>query len=135
MDELDRRLTLHALRFVLPIRVALWLLPYRSVLRWTEAKARVPRAANAASYSSSVIARAVRRASHAVPDATCLTQALAARVLLARYGHSAVVRIGVRRDTLGAFKAHAWTEVGGVPVIGGEEIDSYTPLPDVRGLI
>ena len=72
---------------------------------------------------------AVRPASHYVPGATCLTQALAAQLLLERYGYPAHVCIGVAKsgENQGAFQAHAWLESDGEVVVGESEID-FVPL-------
>ena len=74
---------------------------------------------------------AVRVASHYVPDATCLTQALATQVLLNRHGCQTNLRIGVARNETGQFQAHAWVEKDGMVVIGGpaSHLQRYTPLP------
>jgi hypothetical protein len=48
----------------------------------------------------------------------CLVQALAARLWLERSGTEGVLRLGARRVD-GGILAHAWLEVGGVPVSGG----------------
>lgn len=65
---------------------------------------------------------------------TCLTQALAAHVLLARQGHQSNLRIGVTRDREGKFVAHAWLEQDGVALIGGTWSAKYTPMPALNGL-
>lgn len=79
------------------------------------------------------IAWAVTVASHYVPAATCLTQALAARVLLAGRGHSARLCIGVARSESGRLQAHAWVECAGRVVIGGAEAPvRFTPLPPLE---
>ena len=64
-----------------------------------------------------------------VPRATCLTQALAAQVLLARLGERSVLRIGVARDERLGVRGHAWLEHRGRVVIGGASLDGYVPLP------
>jgi hypothetical protein len=74
---------------------------------------------------------AVRRASRFVPGATCLTQAIAARTLLARRGHSSTLHLGVAKED-GELKAHAWLEAGGRVVIGEFEDLHYTPLVQRR---
>ena len=77
---------------------------------------------------------AVTVASQYVPAATCLTQALAAQVLLSRLGHPASLRIGVSRDEAGEFQAHAWVECQGRVVIGGvQALSRFTPLPPLDG--
>ena len=65
---------------------------------------------------------------------TCLTQALAAQVLLARRGHQSNLGIGVTRTSSGKFVAHAWLETDGVILIGGAGQTNYTPMPVLNGL-
>jgi hypothetical protein len=75
------------------------------------------------------IAWAVSVTRRYVPAATCLTQALVTKFLLDRYGHHAIMRIGVRRSDSGLFQAHAWVESNGKVVIGGSEsLKHYIPL-------
>src|SRR5438309_451978 len=65
---------------------------------------------------------AVVVASRYVPMSTCLTQALAAQVLLARRGYSAHLHIGVAKEGAEAkLKAHAWVESDGKVLIGSSE--------------
>lgn len=56
----------------------------------------------------------------------CLPQALAGTAMLRRHGHVAELVIGVRNAPV--FEAHAWVEVAGVPVIGGEESARFVEL-------
>ena len=76
---------------------------------------------------------AVRCASVYVPHPTCLTQALAAQVLLERFGYPTRLLIGVAPDDKGRtpFQAHAWLESKGVVVIGGSTVD-YVPLATLQ---
>lgn len=62
-----------------------------------------------------------------VPRATCLTQALAAKILLSLNGHESVLKIGVGRGEDGDFKAHAWLSSEGKTILGGG-ICQFTPL-------
>lgn len=64
------------------------------------------------------VAWAVHHASRLVPRATCLTQALAAQIMLARRGFSSTVHIGVKRDDTTAFEAHAWLTFRDVVILG-----------------
>jgi hypothetical protein len=78
---------------------------------------------------------AVETASRHFPAiSTCLTQALAIHVLLARQGCKSILRIGVKRDTDGKFIAHAWLEKDGIILIGGAGHRSYAPMPGLNGL-
>jgi hypothetical protein len=133
-----RRLVVRGLLLTAGVRSALWTLPPRAVLRFV--RRTVERDLNRwhdgqPRFSPERIAWAIRLPARRVPRASCLTQALAAQMLLARYGHRSRLRIGVGRDTAGQFAAHAWVEVNGQLVIGGEIAHNYVPLPDIEGLI
>ncbi len=65
------------------------------------------------------IFRGVRLVSRFVPGATCLTQALAAQVLLARHSMDSDIVLGVRHDARGRLRAHAWLYYGGRIALGG----------------
>lgn len=76
---------------------------------------------------------AVRHTSRLVPKATCLTQSLVVRLLLARSGHDSRIRIGVSNSNDGKFEAHAWVLYDGLIVIGGtdESVARYMPMVDL----
>lgn len=63
------------------------------------------------------VAWAVHHAARVVPGASCLTQALAAQIMLSRRRVPSVLHLGVdtRRD---GFGAHAWLEAGGRVILG-----------------
>jgi hypothetical protein len=64
-----------------------------------------------------------------VSGTTCLSLALAGRMMLNRYGYPAHIHIGVAKDHTGAFGAHAWLESEGTIVMGGQESASlFAPL-------
>lgn len=108
------------------VRLGLWVLPYRAVHK---SVARLTRRAGTARARHSVehIVWAVRVASRFIPRATCLTQSLAAQVLLTRHGYPAELCLGVARED-GQFDAHAWVESNGRVVIGDVDLRRYTPI-------
>jgi len=63
------------------------------------------------------VLRSVRRCSRYVPFASCLTQALAAKTILKRYGQPSKVRIGVA-PTDSTIEGHAWVEIDDRIVLG-----------------
>jgi hypothetical protein len=75
------------------------------------------------------IVRFVDRTAKWVPEASCLTQALAAQLLLARCGITTLIHIGVNKDDTG-MAAHAWLKLGERILLGGtrESVAAYTPL-------
>jgi len=120
----DRFLLLRALVLVAAIRAGLCLLPFR-VLQRLAGKACT---GAAATRPAGRYVWAVRAASRCVPGASCLTQALAAQVLLAQSGYDSRIEIGVTKDEQRRFRAHAWVVCGDEIVIGGAEADRYVPL-------
>jgi len=86
-----------------------------------------------ARLSAARIAWAVERMGRVVPDArSCLVQALAAQVLLARRGCHSSVRIGVAHPSGESLHAHAWVESEGRGVLGTPHAGQYTPLPGLE---
>ena len=121
----------HAFSLVLAVRVGLWLLPVRTIGRLLSRLTGNQRGLGDPLVPDRV-ARAVQRVSRVVPGATCLTQALAAQVLLERRGLPTRLRIGIR-DRSQAMQAHAWLESGGMTVIGGAPSGEWTPLLTIEG--
>ena len=125
----DQRLLATAAVLLPAIKIGLALLPYRRL------RALVGRLAPGApgrergpSVSPERIAWAVMRVSHAMSGTTCLTRALAAKVLLERSGYPAQVRVGFGRSEDARLVAHAWVESDGPIVLGGSDLTRYTPL-------
>jgi hypothetical protein len=114
-------------------RSAIWLARCRVAL-WTRSFTQVRRAADAwgqSRHETGVapgrLAWAIETAARAVPGATCLTQALAAEVLLRRAGEHPEMRFGVALGS-GDFEAHAWLELDGRVVVGRAGVERFTPL-------
>jgi hypothetical protein len=66
------------------------------------------------------IARSIRAASHYIPKATCLPQALTAQHLLLWNSYPADFQIGVAKDANGKLEAHAWVTSQDKIIAGGE---------------
>lgn len=74
------------------------------------------------------VAFAIPRAAARVPwRATCLVQALAAKHWLSRLGIASQLKLGARRGDNRSLDAHAWLEIDGRIVVGGESAD-YLPF-------
>jgi hypothetical protein len=110
------RLLASALVTVAKVRMALWVLPSRRLARFITVSRNVP----SPPPSPERLEWTVRVASRFVPDATCLTQALALQRMLARHGYRSVVQIGVC-NVAGQFLAHAWVEHQGQTLLGTSE--------------
>jgi hypothetical protein len=129
----DRWLVVSALLLVSATRFALCILPVRRAARllgWLvpgrPGKPPDPSLADR-------VAAAIMHASRVVPGAACLTQALAAQVLLERHGVPTRLHIGIVRDGQQAVRGHAWVETQGMIVIGGIMAGQWRPLLTVEG--
>lgn len=112
----ERSLLVGSFVWVILYRGGLWVLPYRWTGKWTAERIGADGAVSNPEVVSEIV-RSVSFASRYVPYASCLTQALAARRLLRRYGQNADLKIGVAKDN-GNFEAHAWLEIDGRIVLG-----------------
>ena len=107
------------------VRLALAVLPFARVSRVTDRLARLP--IRLPRHPPDRVGGRVARLARHLPGAACLAQSMAVRVLLAWHGHTAIVRVGVRRAADGV-EAHAWVEHEGRVVFGGPEVSTYVPL-------
>jgi hypothetical protein len=121
----DRRLVLRAAVWLALVRLALWTRPFARVQQLVTVAASEP--SRAPAIAPGRLAWAVEAAAQAVPKASCLTQALAAQIMLERSGAHPDLRIGVATDQEG-FEAHAWLELDGRPLVGAHELERYAPL-------
>ena len=122
----ERWLLIQSAVLLLLVRAALWLLPFEVLLRWT---GRIGQPARPGHNADLSIVWAVRRASRLVPGATCLTPALAGRILLGRAGHPRELRVGAAKSLASGFEAHAWLEHRGQGVLGGlDDLSRYVPM-------
>ena len=118
------------------VRIGLRLLPFQTLKRLLDSASRTSAESHKApQFSSDRIAWAVIAAGrYVVRDKPCLTQALAAQLLLKRRGYPASLRIGVARADGEQLEAHAWVESGnGSVIVGGGDLSRYTPLPALDG--
>ena len=112
---------------VVMFRMGLWLIPYRILRRFANVRRKSLQAGTDNIKIQDQIAKEVAAVAHYFPQATCLTQALSAHVLLRRRGFDPVLQLGVARNDEGKFLAHAWIECDGRIVIGGASSGfSYT---------
>lgn len=117
---------------LIAVRLALWVLPARVVLRSVADIAdRCPVKGVPALRAIWRVVWAVQLTSRRVPGASCLTQALAAKLLLARWGVHSQLHVGVARSEQGHFQAHAWLEAVGRVVIGDVGLERYVRLPSL----
>jgi hypothetical protein len=126
LPRAERRLLVRGWTEVLAMRVLTWALPFGRVRTIVARRGVARTAAGEARPDRDQIARAVITASAYVPGGlNCLVRALAAETMLRRFGYDGELRIGVDRTAGGRFRAHAWIESAGRPIIGDFELENY----------
>lgn len=120
-----------AVPLVVVVRVALSILSSRRVLLFVRRLTKANGADHRRGPRTATIIWAVEGASRCVPMATCLTQAIAAMLLVRLFGERAQFCLGVAPTEAGALRAHAWLECEGYPILGGGGIRSLVRLPDL----
>jgi len=115
LTRAERQLLPRLLALVVVVRAALWIVPLDRLQRRLARHGRpwLVTKPLAQSFSPARLAWAVVAVSRRVPDASCLTQALALQFLLARSGRTSRLHIGVAHSSDGKFGAHAWIECEG----------------------
>ena len=126
LDWQERCLLLQTLFVVISLRAALGLLAFRQVNNVISHRANRRRALR--NISKARVIWAVRTASAFIPGSTCLTQALAAKYQLERFGLNTQLHFGVAKKEDGRLLAHAWLQCDGEAVIGGEIAPRFAPV-------
>ena len=125
----EKLLLMEAVILVLAIRVGLTLLPFSTLQKLlakvTKKHIDLDRKRR---FSIDQVAWSVAAASHCVPKATCLVQALTIQVLLLHEGYPANLQIGVAKGNKRELQAHAWVESEGKMINTGSEMEGYTLL-------
>ena len=124
----EQHILVKAFFLLIMIRLGLWMLPFRTLQKILERLFHYPVTSNWQSLSPEKVSWAVSTVSWYVPSSTCLAQALTLQALLSREGIHSDLAIGVARDDVTGITAHAWLEIDGTVIIGGQERDRYTRL-------
>ncbi len=116
------------------VSLGMRLLPFRTLRRLLAGGIEAPTGLRRADHASAErAARAVHVASsHAPGFRPCFTKALTTKVLLARRGHLALLRIGVAKGEE-ELHTYAWAESGGKVMMGGHGIERYSLLAALEG--
>ena len=128
LDGAGRWLIIEALTLMVIIQAGFCLLSYAMLRRGLD-NLKALRAGSR--HSPSRIGWAVNAAGRRLPGRTCLSEALAADVMLCRHGYSPIVRLGIRKTDgrRAMLEAHAWVECGGKIVTGElSMLDDYQLL-------
>lgn len=130
----DRRLLMRSVVLLTVIKLGLRLLPFRTMRRLLAKATRTGERTGADPSLVEKVVWAVEAVHSHIPVLkNCLSEALAAQVLLARQGHISTLRIGVARSESGELRAHAWIEVDGRVIMGGARSPScFVALPSLE---
>lgn len=129
-DE-DRRLILRTVPVVVLVRLALWLVPVSRLQRLLTAR-RIE-SAPLGPYQARRLAWAVSAVASRVPNATCLTRALALQILLRERGSRSRIHVGFVSKGAGKVRGHAWLEWQGEVLIGGGELSAFKTMVMLHG--
>jgi len=128
LNSTEKFILIKAFFLLLTVRIMLWILPFSFIQKITRRLTDVSEDMMS-EISIEKLTWAIRVMSIYTPGATCLTRAIAAQILLARYNYSSSIRIGVSKNGE-EFEAHAWLEKDG-GIILGESETQYTPIMDM----
>ena len=109
------------------VRLGLWLLTFRrleNLLAYLNR--RLPATLSADPWTVERVAWAVKACSAHVPAASCLTQALAAQVLLTRRGYPTRLHLGFIKKDHHPLEGHAWLECEGQIVTGNGDLSRFS---------
>lgn len=125
----ERSLLSRAVLLVTVVSLCLWVFPFRTLYRrWSSVLPRLARPGRQGGPSPERIVWLVAVASRCVPGTHCLARAVTAQLLLARGGHLAELRIGVRKQG-NDLEAHAWLDYHGNPLRENKaQLDSFVPF-------
>ena len=132
LERGDRWLVIEAAILIGIVQAGFRTLPFAALLRVV---AGAKQLRSRSHHSQSRIGWAVNAAAHLVPGRTCLTDALAADVMLWRRGYQSRLRLGIKKRNGGVepLAAHAWVECDGL-IVAGElaTLDEYRVFPTPR---
>jgi hypothetical protein len=136
LSAAERTVLIQAFGLLAAVRLSLLAVSFGTCRRgWASILERVSKSPGAASLPPQRIVWLTSVASRYVPGAHCLARCIAAQILLARQGHQAEMKIGVRKEGA-SLDAHAWLELGGAPLFeSAAHLNRFTCLPDRQVLL
>ncbi len=122
----EKLLLINTLLLHWKMRILLWVLPFSHMQQRIKRLNDTRQDKSAHHFPLKKLIWAVNASTRYTIRSTCLTRALTAQILLARYHYSSTIEIGVANDE-GEFAAHAWL-VHGDEIVLGESDKDYVPL-------
>ena len=132
----ERALFMRAAVYLVVCRLSLNVLSFGSTRRFLRLIARV--SSSQVQNDGAALLKvqwAIRAAGRRMPWAvTCLTAAICTQALSDRFGEPTSLILGVGRDDVGEFRAHAWVESQGRVICGAlSELPEFTLLTTLAG--
>jgi hypothetical protein len=128
LSHAEQRLVIGAALAVAATRLMLWTLPFK-VLRRIVAKLGESRNVATTRPSTDRITWAIAATGRFIPGGrNCLVKAIAAELMLSRFGYPSELKFGVGKSASGDFEAHAWLESEGRVMIGEFELGRYAEM-------
>jgi hypothetical protein len=130
LSKREKRMVFNVWMLLWGLRLALWFNPTQIVNRVQRRSPMRHSVRHAPVYQ---ILWAIQFCSYYVLRSTCLTQGLAAKTLLARYGYDSKLHLGVAKNDEW-LEAHAWLTHQGQVILGDvEDLSRYRPLSSAKG--
>ncbi|MGL4611072.1 MAG: lasso peptide biosynthesis B2 protein [Trueperaceae bacterium] len=126
----EKRLVFKAVWLVLSIRFSAWLNPAQAVETYHRVFVQRSSTHYAPIYQ---LIWAIQTATRLLPKTSSLVEALATKVLLARYGYDSKLHVGVAKKAE-RYEGHAWLTQGQDVIVGElSELTIYRPVSSVKG--
>lgn len=124
----DRNLLIITFTLLTLIRLAMWLLPFRTLQSLVNRSSQI--SSKQAKINIDTITWAVEISSRYMPGGVkCLARALTTQILMNWQGYSSQLRIGVAKENNATLAAHAWVEYQGQVIMGNlSDLERFTPL-------
>jgi hypothetical protein len=130
LPKREKQFFFQALLLIMAYRLRLKFLPLQVILQKVERRSQSLLASCPSEIEPKKIARLITAASALVPFSTCLSQALAGKILFAMNGYTTTLHIGVSNTSETGFEAHAWLRQNGEIVLGWlPDMERYRELP------
>lgn len=119
MDRRDKAMHASAIFWLVFFRLRNAILPFRLTRKWASEEVIIEEQSKRSADKALIleVVRAIRRCKRFVPGANCLTQALATKAVLKRFGQDSDIRLGVAKTDV-SIDAHAWVEIDGHIIFG-----------------
>lgn len=122
LNNSEKIILFKALFLLWIVRIMLWIFPFPIIQKIINKFTLIPEENKLHKIYMEKLIWTIEVMSIYTPNATCLTRALAANILLARYNYPSNIKIGVSKNE-GEFEAHAWLEADDRIILGESDTE------------